>query len=68
MSQLLIQQYLNDFSDLRWVSGTNGEQVVRESFKTLLKNTGRSQNLIFVPEYEYTTPAKDTRPAQGKVA
>lgn len=65
MSQLLIQQYLNELSDLRRVSGTNREQVVREAFKTLLKDTGRRQNLIFVPEYEYITPAKDRRYVDG---
>jgi hypothetical protein len=65
MSQLLIQQYLNELSDLRRVSGTNREQVVREAFKTLLKDSGRSHNLIFVPEYEYITPAKDRRYVDG---
>ena len=31
MSQLLIQKYLNDLSDLRRVSGTPRESVVREA-------------------------------------
>lgn len=58
MSQILIQQYLNELSDLRRVSGTARESVVREAFKTLLKSWGRSQDLIFVPEHEHTTPTK----------
>ncbi len=33
MSQLLIQHYLNQLADLRKVSGTNREMVVREAFK-----------------------------------
>ena len=42
MSQLLIQQYLNDLSDLRKFSGSTRESVVREAFKTLLKGWGRT--------------------------
>jgi len=37
MSQVLIQQYLNQLQDLRKVSGTHREMVVREAFKDLLK-------------------------------
>jgi predicted helicase len=58
MSQLLIQDYLNELSTLRRVSGTKRESVVREAFKTLLKEWGRSRDLIFVPEYEYETLQK----------
>lgn len=58
MSQLLIQQYLNELQTLRRVGGTSRESVVREAFKTLLKNWGRSRDLIFIPEYEYETPQK----------
>src|SRR6202158_1483565 len=43
MSQLLIQQYLNELSDLRRVSGTARESVVREAFKTLLKDWGNAR-------------------------
>ncbi len=38
MSQILIQQYLNQLQDLRKVSGTRRESVVREGFKDLLLN------------------------------
>lgn len=51
MSQILIQAYLGELSDLRRASGTERETVVREAFKSLLKSWGRSQDLIFVPEY-----------------
>ena len=43
MSQLLIQHYLNDLQTLRRVSGTSRESVVREAFKTLLKDWGKSR-------------------------
>ncbi|GEM_PF-5251749 len=41
MSQILIQQYLNQLQDLRKVSGTHRESVVREAFKDLLKGWAR---------------------------
>jgi hypothetical protein len=43
MSQLLIQQYLNDLQTLRRVFGSSRESVVGEAFKTLLKEWGRSR-------------------------
>ncbi len=65
MSQLLIQKYLNELHDLRKVSGTSRETVVREAFKTLLKEWGRSHDLVFVTEYEIITPAKERRLIDG---
>ena len=65
MSQVLIQQYLNQLRDLRKVSGTHRESVVREAFKDLLKGWARSHDLIFIPEYEIDTPAKDRRYVDG---
>ena len=65
MSQLLIQKYLNELHDLRKVSGTSRETVVREAFKTLLKEWGRSHDLVFVTEYEIITPAKERRLVDG---
>jgi hypothetical protein len=58
VSQLLIQHYLNELQTLRRVSGTSRESVVREAFKTLLKDWGKSHDLIFLPEYEYQTLQK----------
>ena len=65
MSQVLIQQYLNQLRYLRKVSGTHRESVVREALKDLLKGWARSRDLIFVPEYEIATPAKDRRYVDG---
>jgi len=65
MSQLLIQQYLNQLAVLRKVSGTNRESVVREAFKDLLKGMGRSHDLTFVPEYEIETKTRERRYADG---
>ena len=58
MSQLLIQHYLNELQTLRRVGGTSREGVVSEAFKTLLKDWGRSRDLIFIPQYEYQTLQK----------
>jgi hypothetical protein len=65
MSQQLISRYLNDLSDLRRVSGEVRESVVREAFKTLIKDWGRSKNLIFVPEYRIDTATRDRRFVDG---
>lgn len=65
MSQILIQQYLNQLSDLRRVSGSRRETVVREAFKDLLKAWGRAHDLIFIPEYEIQTTAKQRRYVDG---
>src|SRR5882724_4869905 len=60
MSQHLIQQYLNELSDLRRASGTTREGVVSEAFKDLLKGYGKSHGLIFIPQYEL--PKQDGKP------
>ncbi len=65
MSQLLIQQYLNQLSTLKKVSGTQRESVVREAFKDLLKGWGRSHDLVFIPEYEIETKTKERRYVDG---
>jgi predicted helicase len=65
MSQILIQQYLNQLQDLRKTSGTTRESVVREAFKDLLKGWARSHDLIFIPEYEIETKTKDRRYVDG---
>jgi predicted helicase len=65
MSHLLIQQYLNELRDLRKLSGTTRESVVREAFKDLLKGWGRALHLVFVPEYEITTPTHERRYVDG---
>ncbi len=65
MSQLLIQQYLNQLSTLKKVSGTTRESVVREAFKDLLKGWARSHDLTFVPEHEVAAPTKERRYVDG---
>jgi len=65
VSKVLIGQYLNNLQDLRKISGSTRESVLREAFKDLLKGWARSHDLIFVPEYEITTPAKDRRYVDG---
>jgi len=65
MSQLLIQQYLNQLAALKRVSGTTRESVVREAFKDLLKGWARTHDLIFVPEHEVTAPTKERRYVDG---
>jgi predicted helicase len=65
LSQLSIQQYLNNLAKLRQVSGTTRESVVREAFKDLLKGWARDHDLTFVSEYQIETKTKDRRYADG---
>jgi len=65
MSQVLIQQYLNQLDVLKRVSGTHRESVVREAFKDLLKGWGRQHDLVFIPEYKLDSATKDTRFVDG---
>ena len=65
MSQLLIQQYLNQLSTLKKVSGTQRESVVREAFKDLLKGWAKSHDLVFIPEYEIESKTKERRYVDG---
>jgi predicted helicase len=58
MSQLAISKYLNELSDLKKVSGSARESVVREAFKDLLKAMGRANDLVFIPEHHIVTAAK----------
>lgn len=65
VSRILIQEYLNQLQDLRAVSGTRREMVVREAFKDLLKSSARAHDLIFVAEYEVEAPTKERRYVDG---
>jgi hypothetical protein len=65
MSQLFIQQYLRQLADLRKVSGTTRESVLREAFKDLLKAWGKQHDLVFVPEYKLDTLTRDKRYVDG---
>lgn len=65
MSKLLINQYKNQLSDLKKLSGTHRESVIREAFKDLLKLWAKSHNLVFIPEYPFQTVAKEHRSVDG---
>jgi hypothetical protein len=65
VSQIFISEFRNQLHDLRKYSGTTRESVIREAFKDLLKARARQQNLVFIPEYEFETPAKRTRYIDG---
>lgn len=65
MSQVLINKYLTELSNLRKVGGTHRESVVREAFKDLLKSWGRAHDLTFIPEYEIESKTKERRYADG---
>ncbi len=60
MSRLAIDKYLNHLGDLKRVTGTAKESVVREAFKDLLKDYAKSRDLVFIPEYDL--PKQDGRP------
>lgn len=65
MSQLLIQQYLNQLATLKRVAGTTRESVVREAFKDLLKGWARQHDLVFIPEHAIASPTKERRYVDG---
>lgn len=65
MSRLLVQKYLNELDALRRVSGTNRETVVREAFKTLLKEWGRDKGLQFLAEDRLPNPIDERRYVDG---
>lgn len=65
MSQLLIQQYLNQLATLKKVSGTQRESVVREAFKDLLKGWAKAHDLVFIPEYGLESKTKERRYVDG---
>lgn len=65
MSQVLINRYLTELANLRKVSGSHRESVVREAFKDLLKAWGRTLDLTFIPEYELQTRTRERRYVDG---
>ena len=66
MSKLLISHYLNDLARLKQVGGTHRESVVSEAFKDLLKGYARSHDLVFIPQYQFKTPANDLRTSTAR--
>ena len=58
MSQILINEYLNQLDIIKKISGSQRETIVREAFKDLLKAWGRQHDLTFVAEYPLKTALK----------
>ena len=67
MSQLLIQQYLNEIDRLRKFSGSITEGVISEAFKDLLKAWARQSNLHFISQYEFLSPQKNRIRPDGTI-
>jgi hypothetical protein len=67
MSQLLVQQYLNEIDRLRKFSGTITEGVISEAFKDLLKAWSRQNNLHFISQYEFLSPQKNRIRPDGTI-
>ncbi len=65
MSELLIQRYRNNLHDLRKASGSGRETNLRDAFKGLLMDWGRTLHLIFVSEFEFRTATGDRRALDG---
>ena len=67
MSQLLVQNYLNEIDRLRKFSGQTNEQVLRRAFARLLDSWANSQKLVFLEEYPHQTTQKTTVYPDGTV-
>ncbi len=58
MSQILINEYLQQLDLIKKISGSKRETIVREAFKDMLKAWGKSKNLVFLAEYPLKTATK----------
>jgi hypothetical protein len=58
LSQLLIQQYLNELQKLRRMCGTARGQWCARRSRPCSRTGGKSHDLTFIPEYEYQTLQK----------
>jgi len=67
MSQLLVQNYLNEIDRLRKFSGVTNEQVIRPAFRRLLDSWASAQKLVFLEEYPHQTTQKTTIRPDGTV-
>ncbi|MEX0409072.1 type ISP restriction/modification enzyme [Aquibium sp. LZ166] len=67
MSQLLVQNYLNEIDRLRKFSGVTNEQVIRPAFRRLLDQWATSHKLVFLEEYPFATSQKTTVYPDGTV-
>lgn len=67
MSQLLIQQYLNEIDRLRKFSGSVTEGVISEAFKDLLKAWSRQLNWQFAAQFEFASAQKSRIRPDGTI-
>lgn len=67
MSQLLVQNYLNEIDRLRKVSRSTTEGVISEAFKDLLKAWSRQLNWVFVAQYEFQSVQKSRIRPDGTI-
>jgi len=67
MSQILINQYLNDLERYKKFSGSTTEGVISEAFKDLLKAWARSANLHFINQYEFASTQKNRIRPDGTI-
>ncbi|MFA7416859.1 MAG: type ISP restriction/modification enzyme [Rhizobium sp.] len=67
MSQLLINQYLNEIDRLRKFSGSVTEGVISEAFKDLLKTWSRQLNWQFAAQYEFASTQKSRIRPDGTI-
>ena len=58
MSQLLVNEYLNEIDRLRKFSGSTTEGVISEAFKDLLKAWSRQLGWQFAAQYEFASTQK----------
>ncbi len=65
MSQLLINNYLNQLDLIKKISGSSRETIVREAFKDLLKTWGKQQGLVFLAEYPLKTATRSSITVDG---
>ncbi len=67
MSQLLINQFLNDLDRYKKFSGSLNEGVISEAFKDLLKGWARQNNLHFINQYDMQSPQKNLIRLDGAI-
>lgn len=67
MSQLLINQFLNDLDRYKKFSGSLNEGVILEAFKDLLKGWARQSNLHFINQYDMQSPQKNLIRLDGAI-
>jgi predicted helicase len=67
MSQLLVNQFLNDLDRYKKFSGSLNEGVISEAFKDLLKGWARQSNLHFINQYDMQSPQKNLIRLDGAI-